>query len=185
MRPKLTQGELIDLDEAAEAVIREAGAALREKWSDAARAAALAARRAKSKGGDWRQAGRAAYRERITPGLLAQYQKAGDTGATRRSGSGFVANVQRAVSGKAAQADAQASAKRLMDKRREVMAQQKAAAASDHPLDRRLAKMHGDKLAAIDRVGAKLAPKIKHPRREAFKSAGRQAGQFLKRLFFK
>lgn len=115
---------------------------LKEFWSDAARAAAVAARRAKAK---------------LAP----------------------------MVSSTAARAEAQGAAKRLMDKRREVMAAQKAAASSSHPLDQRLAKMHGEKLAAIDRVGAKLAPKIKNPRKEAIKSAGRSAGQFLKRLFFK
>lgn len=43
------------------AVLQAIGVPLREVWSDAARAAALAARAAKASGKDWRKAGRTAY----------------------------------------------------------------------------------------------------------------------------
>lgn len=43
------------------------GAELMEKWSDAARAAASAARRARGRGQDWKKAGRKAYVERLSP----------------------------------------------------------------------------------------------------------------------
>ena len=117
----------------------------------------------------------------ITPDSNGE-SEIGEKGWTDEARAAALA-ARRALSGKAARADAQTSAKRLMDERRRVMAAHKAASASSHPLDQRLAKMHADKLAAIDRVGAKLAPKVRSPRKEAIKSAGRAAGRFLKRLF--
>ena len=58
-----------ELDKAVDRIIRESEADIRaeldEAWSDAARAASAAARRAKVKGGDWRKAAKRAYRKKF------------------------------------------------------------------------------------------------------------------------
>ena len=59
---------------------------LMEKWSDAARAASAAARRSKSKGGNWRKAGRDAYNKTFADGGLKSHKLLDDAMAYRRPG---------------------------------------------------------------------------------------------------
>ena len=59
---------------------------LMEKWSDAARAASLAARRAKAGGKDWRKAGRDAYRKAFAAGGLKSHRMLDDAMSYRRPG---------------------------------------------------------------------------------------------------
>ena len=125
----------------------EALQALEEAWSDAARAASAAARKAKAKGGDWRMAGRTAF---VKAGAPAADPAAVASGVLTR----YVRPVRRALS------DPERLVRRPLETMTAAARLVKARTSLESPDDRRIRRM-------MTGVGPQPAPR-KPKARSAF-----------------